>query len=251
MLCFYHYTTFVNMKELKISAGAVTLVDDEDYERLMTIKWMLVSRKWTCYANANIRGKNLQIHRFILGVTDPKLQVDHIDGNGLNNQKSNLRVCLPGQNICNRRMAIAVSGFKGVHITGSGKWMATIRFNKKQYYLGSFLTKEEAARAYNEKAIELHGEFASINYFGKEPERAFLVKRTPLPDRKRSDNTSGFCGVSYIKKLKKWKSAMVLNGNSIYMGLFAEAIDAAKSYDKKAFELHGAKARLNFPEDFK
>ena len=103
------------------------------------------------------------MHRLLMGVTDPKILVDHRDGNGLNNRRSNIRLASPMNNQQNRQYSWSSSGMKGVQLLKSGAYMAGIRFHKKQIYLGYFKTLEDAARAYNAKAAELFGEFAYLN----------------------------------------------------------------------------------------
>jgi hypothetical protein len=92
---------------------------------------------------------NIMLHRWILGVKDQALQVDHYDLNPLNNTDENLRVVTQAQNLQNRSVqANNTSGYRGVCLhKKTGKWQATCRINGKQVYLGLFATKEEAARA--------------------------------------------------------------------------------------------------------
>ncbi len=103
------------------------------------------------------------MHRVIMGITDLDIEVDHRDGNGLNNRRDNLRVATPTNNQQNRKYSWASSGMKGVQLLKSGKYTAGIRYMKKQIHLGTFQTLEDAARAYNTKASELFGEFAHLN----------------------------------------------------------------------------------------
>src|SRR5260221_4970142 len=83
-----------NMKEVPLTQGKAALVDDEDYERVNQFKWYLVEAKYLRYANRSPYNKGkqstLRMHRFILGLTDSKQHVDHINGNGLDNRKCNL-----------------------------------------------------------------------------------------------------------------------------------------------------------------
>lgn len=93
--------------------------------------------------------------------------VDHRDGNRLNNTRANLRIATPLENSRNRPVfRNNKAGFKGVFPTRGTKanWSAVIYVNKKQIYLGSFKTKEDAARAYDSKAVEAFGEFARLNF---------------------------------------------------------------------------------------
>lgn len=102
------------------------------------------------------------MHRIILNPPRGMFS-DHIDGNPLNNQRENLRICNHNQN--NFNVGIRKdnkSGFKGVRFRDN-RWTSRIRINNKEYHLGSFLNKIEAAIAYNEAAIKYHGEFARLN----------------------------------------------------------------------------------------
>ena len=106
------------------------------------------------------------MHRFILGLTDPKIKVDHINHNGLDNRKSNLRFGSHQHNVFNRRPNLhAVSLYKGVRWnTQRNKWMAYITIDGKGIYLGVFDNEEDAARAYDAKATEVFGEYAYLNF---------------------------------------------------------------------------------------
>lgn len=91
--------------------------------------------------------------------------IDHIDGNGLNNQKANLRPCSRSQNMANQKIRTSsITGFKGVHFNKRDLvFTAFIRLNRKLKYLGSFKDAQDAAAAYNAAAIENFGEFAKLN----------------------------------------------------------------------------------------
>jgi hypothetical protein len=103
------------------------------------------------------------MHRLILRV-DANTQVDHRDGNGLNNTRGNLRPATHAQNQHNSRLRKDnQSGFKGVHRQGN-RWVARIRVDGEQKHLGSFRTPEEAARAYDAAALRLRGEYARLNF---------------------------------------------------------------------------------------
>ncbi len=160
------------MKIIQLTKGKVTIVDDEDFDLINSYKWK-VSKS---HSNINYAIRNAwdgkqkkyrkeSIHRVIMGVTNSNIFIDHIDGDGLNNCKSNLRICTHSQNACNRKSAIGSSSqYLGVSlIKSTGKWLALIRKDKRLYYLGVFNIEAHAALAYNKAAQKFHGEFASLN----------------------------------------------------------------------------------------
>jgi len=104
------------------------------------------------------------MHRLILNAPDG-MQVDHVNEIGLDNRKSNLRICNQSENQRNRsKQKNNTSGFKGVHWHVVDKrWMATIKVDKKKIHLGSFRNPIDAAKVYNSAAIKYHGEFANLN----------------------------------------------------------------------------------------
>ena len=142
------------------------MVDDEDYEWLSRFRWYARAYKSNSYAyrrvNINKKTCYISMHREIMKLTDRKLEVDHIDHDGLNNQKYNLRICTPQQNRFNSvAKSNSTSKFIGVCSNGvDGKWKARIR----EIYIGVYKTEEEAAIARDEKAKELFGEFANLNF---------------------------------------------------------------------------------------
>lgn len=154
------------MKTIPLTQGRFTIVDDEDYSWLNDLKWQVCKAPDTFYAvhASRIGGRTSMIymHVMILG----RKGVDHRDGNGLNNSRTNLRQCSPSQNKANARLyRNNSSGFKGVSwCAQSGKWSAHIRpFNHKLKHLGYFDSRIEAAKAYDSAALEHFGEFARTN----------------------------------------------------------------------------------------
>ncbi len=145
-------------------------VDDEDFEWLRRYNWYAEKNGNTFYAKMDKLISKIPRKRMILYMhtaimnTGPGMVVDHIDGNGANNQRSNLRVCTQAENA--RNSAKPKNGklkYKGVSLRDHRKIIATICFNRKKIQLGSFATQEEAALAYNAAAIKYHGEFARLN----------------------------------------------------------------------------------------
>lgn len=157
------------MKEIILSKTQIAIIDDDDFERIIKFKWHAVQKRrgGKFYAERSFRlngkRKNVRLHHEILQTNN---MVDHINGNGLDNRKENLRICNNSQNHQNipKRIGITSSKYKGVTKRKNG-WEANIAFNNKRKYLGNFKTEIEAAIAYNNAAIQFHKEFANINKF--------------------------------------------------------------------------------------
>lgn len=156
------------MKQIPLTRGLEAIVDDEWYPVLSKWNWYASGGEWGSYAVRDIGGRSakqhIYMHRYIL-MAPGEWEVDHINGNKLDNREHNLRLVKPSWNRANKGpMPRNTSGYKGVAWDKSRScWVGHIQFQRKQYNLGRFTTKEEAARAYNEKAKELHGEAAWLN----------------------------------------------------------------------------------------
>lgn len=153
------------MKEIRLSQGKVALVDDIDYTRLIQFSWCAVNEHGYWYALGWVNGSNVFMHRFIIGTPKGKI-TDHINGNGLDNRRKNLRVCTVAQNTHNqsRQVRSKSSKFKGVYwYKPRNVWRSIIRINMKRLYLGHFKSEIDAAIAYNNAALKYHGEFANLN----------------------------------------------------------------------------------------
>lgn len=152
------------MKRIKLTQGKFALVDDDDYLWLNQFKWCVSKRRHLFTAvrrlpdsAKGVRGKLILMHHALMN----DKPIDHINGNPLDNRRSNLRVCTQSENACNRGPRVDnTSGFKGVSLCSRAKkWVMEIQFKGKRIRK-RFLTKQEAIEAYKKAAIELHGEFA-------------------------------------------------------------------------------------------
>jgi len=158
------------MKEIVLSGGEITLVDDEDFEMLNKHSWSVVSNGGSSYARRattrNGKDVGLLMHRVIMAVEGSE-RIDHINRNGLDNQKHNLRKATPSQNSKNKK-AHGRSIYLGVCLKKGrikNKWVAAIKPDVKTnpIHIGYFATEELAALAYNKAAKIYHGEFANLN----------------------------------------------------------------------------------------
>lgn len=161
-----------SMKEIRLTQGQVALVDDADYDWLNQWKWYAhknpKSNSFYAVRNVYESGRHLSVkmHRLILGLTDPKIFCDHENGNGLDNQRHNIRVSTYQENMRNKpSYKNGTSRFKGVSFKAQHKkWVAQIQVDgKKVVHIGYFSDEESAAVAYNKAAIKHYGEFARLN----------------------------------------------------------------------------------------
>jgi hypothetical protein len=154
-------------KEIPLTKGKIAIVDDDDYE-------LLAHWKWYYSQNSNGRGgyaarrdsarQMIRMHRLILNAPEG-IEVDHVNGNPLDNRRDNLRLCSRAENCrniakCHRQ---TTSCFRGVYRTLRGQWAAMTGVNGKRVWIGRFDSEEEAARAYDRAILVLHGSFARVN----------------------------------------------------------------------------------------
>lgn len=159
--------------QIELLNGGVALVDAEDLPRLAGLRWRryapdkaspdafyAMASKWFPERK---RKATVWMHRFLLDC--PRgMYVDHIDHNGLNNRRANLRVCTQSQNNANARYATNESGYRGVYRARSGRFHAHISVARRMKHLGTFDDAETAARAYDQRALETYGDFATLNF---------------------------------------------------------------------------------------
>ncbi len=155
------------VREIPVSKGLVTLVDDEDYEWLSQWKWYSADFNGVMYAFRKRRGGgSVYMHREITSA--PKgMVVDHLDWDGLNNQKSNLRVVTHAENVTRSRLSRRnTSGYRGVTwLKRDRKWRAQIRDRDGRFKaIGTYSDPAEAARAYDAVAREERGDSAVLNF---------------------------------------------------------------------------------------
>ena len=159
---------------IPLSQGMHAIVDAADYEMVNQFHWHIRKDGRRFYATRTVRLRledgsvqrtSIDMHRFILGLPrGDRSVVDHRDGNGLNNTRSNLRQCTIRENSWRFFRKLPSSGFRGVYwCKRTQTWAAVIRVKAERIKLGHFKTAEEAAEAYDRAAVERRGEFAVTN----------------------------------------------------------------------------------------
>lgn len=159
------------MREVTLVGGGVALVDDEDYDWVVSFNpWRALGTKvsktqyaihnfWCRFTHGN---RGFSMHRLIMNPTDD-FEIDHINRNGLDNRKENLRLVSHSQNLYRSTRRDNKHGFRGVRMW-DGKYKARVVVKGKEYAAGTYLTAEEAARARDRLALKLHGEFTYTNF---------------------------------------------------------------------------------------
>ena len=155
------------MSEIELTKGYKTIVDSFNFDELNKYSWSAVvnsknRNKIRVIPRARIGGKIVMMHRFIMGVCDLNIEVDHIDGNTLNNTLKNLRLATPSQNAANKEKTTYIySKYKGVTWGArQNKWRAMC----KHKHIGYFKDEIDAAKAYDKIAKDVYGEYAKLNF---------------------------------------------------------------------------------------
>lgn len=246
-------------KEIELTQGYKAIVDDEDYELVSAYKWRVHKscrrKEVTYYAAAhgprdNYKREEFKMHRLIMNAPKGSV-VDHINRNGLDNRRCNLRICTAKENSRNQ-IGKRPYKYKGVN-KAYNHFKAIIVIERKvnEMYLGSFKDEKSAAIAYDKAAIHYFGEFANLNFPDKIEEYK-LQPYNPIAIRPSTRNIAngGYkgisskrlkCGIKYYARFRQGD----IDASSLD---FDTVEEAAEAYDKLAIVNLGLGVRLNFPE---
>lgn len=151
---------------IPLTQGQVAVIDAEDAERVLAHRWYASWTRHTFYARRTVKGKKIYLHRFIMQPPDSSVFVDHIDGDGLNCTRANMRLVTSAQNQQNRtRPRTGGCGFIGVCWDKNAKcWVADVRKDGQNIRVGRFSSAKAAAIARDRVALELFGDYAGLNF---------------------------------------------------------------------------------------
>jgi hypothetical protein len=247
------------MSEILFRSGRVetkkAIVDEKFAAIFAPLKWHGAGGGKIRYAATTINGKTVYMHRWVMELEcghqlSRKDEVDHINGNPLDNRPSNLRLCVHHQNNMHTGARSNNSGYIGVyHDARPGRipYQASITVNEKPIHFGGFTNPEEAAVERDLGALKHFGDFAKLNFEDRRQEFMQRLSGGYDPDlsfkEQQHKKTSQYRGVWKDPKCASWCAKYHLE----YLGSFHAEEEAAKAYDAKAKELKGDKAKLNFP----
>lgn len=241
------------VSQIPLQNGMFALVDDEDYERCMEHTWTYGNSYGTGYVTYRKYPEYIMLSHFILNnsLSDKKI-VMFKNHNSLDFTKKNLKVVNKNEvGFFKRGNKNSSSKYKGVHKAKRGKpWVVNINIDGKTKYLGAYDSEEEAAEVYNEAAKLIQGENAYENKIGSYNNAKPLNDPLKKVANRSKTRTSKYRGVSRSNVRNKWLSYITSTGKQFNLGGFDLEIQAALAYDKKAKELFGDKAILNFPDTF-
>lgn len=218
------------MIKIPLQNGAYALVDDADYDKVRAYRWHYYDSGKRRYVVSG----NTILHRFILDAPSDMF-VDHVNGDGLDNRRCNIRLCTPKENTRNRSVhENGTSGYKGVswHKVRSA-WSAQIGVDYRLVHLGLYESPEDAAIVYNHAAIKYHGDFARLNDI---PDWS-----TMHPVKRGANKTSQYKGVSWHKMRGRWQSKIYKDGTHYFLGLFDTEEEARDAYTEMRSVLRGEK----------
>ena len=232
---------------ISLTQGYKAIVDLEDAD-LAQLKWQITCGRYAM-RRPRIQGSRTErlvvlMHRIVLErelgrPIQPGMVVDHVNGDGLDNRRENLREATQGQNMRNTRLrSNNTSSYKGVRRINAHTWEARV----DNQVVGYFDTAEDASFAYDEAALKQYGEFAHLNHSLEE-----VLAWVPPIRQFGKKSASGYRGV--LACGDRWGAEIKYNSQRRSLGFFDTAEEAAFAYDKAALELYGEKAQLNHPNE--
>lgn len=236
------------MCKIRLSSGELALVDPEDFNKISQLSWYYVkgyartsnTKKLRKLYKFELSTSGVYMHRLVLSAPEG-FDVDHINGDTLDNRKSNLRLASRSQNIAYSKVStyLKTSKYKGVYFDARRSlWSAEITKSRVKRWLGYYTTEENAAKAYDRAASHFFGEFALFN-FPEDPQK-FLE-----PPKPKGSSVPEYFGVMLLAKRKDYVAKYYVNDKYVEVGGFTCAYDAA-FYRELQLDRSGSKSKRNF-----
>jgi hypothetical protein len=217
-------------------------ISPNDFGKVSKYKWYLRKDGYAA-CTSRVGGNNILMHRFITRAP-AGINIDHINGNRLDNRRENLRFATQKENCQNAKGKRG--GLKGIYYHPRDKnWIANIGMDGKTHFIGAYNNPEDAALAYDSAALYYFKEFAKINY-PSIPTSPHSIEQ--LRNMNKKPSSSQYRGVGFHTQRGKWRARIKTRGTETHLGLFDTEEAAAKAYDEAAIKHHGKFAKFNFPQ---
>lgn len=230
--------------KIPLTRGKFAIVDAQDAEIVQQYRWFYLGSGYAArYASGSKGRKMTLMHRELMGAGPDQL-VDHVNHDGLDNRRVNLRVCSKAENQRNqRRNSKNTTGHKGVSYDKvRGKFAANIQVDGRQIALGRFDAIEDAVSAYEVAAKRYHGDFSYEESAAAVPA---LAANEAMSIATRPQFSSRYRGVSWKKRDAKWIVNIHVGGKQKHVGMYTNEADAARAYNAAAIKYYGDNAKLN------
>lgn len=216
----------------KKGKGLFAIVDDEDYEEGIKYSWHLsmsgnIKYACTTIKDSNRQKKNLFLHRLIMKPKSDEI-IDHIDGDGLNNLRKNLRICTYKENSRNIHVAIGMSKYRGVSYATKDAWkVSIINDNDESEYLGTYTDEKDAALVYDKYALKYYKDFANINF----PDLIEQYEQLNIGySNTKFKKSSAYVGVYWDRSRNKWAVQIQIKYKAYHIGYFDNEDNAHEAY---------------------
>lgn len=227
------------MQLIELTQGRVAIVDDDDYPMLIAYSWYF-DNACSGYAGTTIGGRknkqHIKMHRLIMNAP-VGMEVDHINGNTLDNRKENLRLATRAENARNRRKATGKYLHKGIaRDARGGNWTAQLQVDRNYFAVHGLANELVAAVAYDYLAKQHHGEFAGLNFTDEEFAILWERHKDEILNPKRRKGISKYVGVSYNVRQHCWFGQFQYKGKNHWTGNYQTEEEAHESREKALAE---------------
>lgn len=243
----------MSLKKIPLPRGKSAVVDSDIYEEASKFRWCQHSggyvQRWVRRPDGRL--KSIFLHKLITGAKKGQM-VKFRDENKLNLLRENLIVCTKAEFSHMNTKHVSNSRYRGVFwknqgdstdSSTKGKYIATIIYGGKPFYIGTFKKEKHAALAYDFYSRKFYKDKACVNF----PKESITEEELMALKKREKKTTSIYRGVSFHEQAGMWRARIIHEEETVELGLYTDEISAAKAYDKAARKLKGQDAKVNFP----